>query len=191
MPPIQVTYRHFDPPQSVREKIDGLMQHFADYDDAIIAGDVVVDAIGKHGDKTEVEISIRLDLPKGQAVAKRGADLPSPAGQRSFDTAATEAFRVAVEQVRQHLAKLRPQGEKQLEHQQERGRIERLNEAERNGFVEMPDGISLFFADEVVEGDFDGLSTGDEVMVRRAEDDSPYGPQAAWVRPLGPMTASG
>jgi hypothetical protein len=86
---------------------------------------------------------------------------------------------------------MRPHEAKQLDHQPERGRIETLNTAENNGFIEMPGGVSLFFSADVVEGDFDQFSVGDEVLATAAATNSTYGPQASFVKPLGPVSAKG
>lgn len=93
-------------------------------------------------------------------------------------------------QVKAHLDTMRPHETKQLDHQPEHGRIETLNAAERNGFIEMPGGVSLFFSEDVVEGDFDQLGVGDEVLATAADTDSSYGPQASFVKPLGPISGS-
>jgi cold shock CspA family protein len=87
------------------------------------------------------------------------------------------------------LSKLRPHEEKQLEHDTAHGRIGQISSADRNGFVEMPDGVSLHFSAEVVEGNFDDLQPGDQVLVKIAEAEAVYGPQASWVKPLGPLSA--
>jgi hypothetical protein len=39
----------------------------------------------------------------------------------------------------------------------------------------------------VLEGDFEKLQEGDEVIVTPAEASSPYGPQARAVKPIGPL----
>jgi cold shock CspA family protein len=65
--------------------------------------------------------------------------------------------------------------------------VARLNPNVRNGFIEMPDGASLFFSDAVLEGEFEDLSEGDEVLAIAAEAESPYGPQASQVKPVGPL----
>jgi hypothetical protein len=75
----------------------------------------------------------------------------------------------------------------EAEHPAGHGRIARLNPAVRNGFIEMPDGESLFFSEAVLEGDFDKLTEGDEVIATPAEAESPYGPQASAVKPIGPL----
>jgi ribosome-associated translation inhibitor RaiA len=75
-PPIQVAYRHFTPTDAMKAKIQDLLKQFDAFEDAIVFGEVVVDATGKKGDKTELEIRVQLDLPGGAAVAKRSADVP-------------------------------------------------------------------------------------------------------------------
>lgn len=186
--PIEITFRRFEPTDRVRAKIDELIGQLEKYESEIISGRVVIDGQNKRGQKTVVSVHVELSYPGGTALGKREADIPQPAGRRGFDRALTEAFHAAAMQLRSHFAKVRPQESNQLEHQPLHGRVERLNKDVRNGFVEIPDGASLFFSEAVLQGDFDALAIGDEVMVVPAEAESPYGPQASMVKPTSPMT---
>lgn len=185
--PIEITFRHFEQTDRIRAKIDELIGQLGKFEKEIISGRVAIDGKNRHGLKTVVSIHVELNYPGGMAVGKREAEFPSPAGQRTFDKALTEAFHLAAGQLRNHFAKVRPQEGKQPEHQPLHGRIERLNRDVRNGFVEMPGLGSLFFSEAVVQGDFDALAVGDEVLAMPAEAESPYGPQASLVKPIGPL----
>ncbi len=185
--PMEVSFRHFEPTDRIREKIDEHTAALDNFENAIVSGRVVVDGKNRHGQKTVVEIVVELVYRGGVAVGRRSGEFPSPVGQQTFDTALAEAFHTAESQMKQHLKKRRPQDVKDLEHQPGHGRIAKLNAAVRNGFIEMPDGESLFFSEAVLEGDFDQLSEGDEVMAIPSEAESPYGPQASTVKPIGPL----
>lgn len=185
--PIEITFRHFEQTDRIRAKIDELIGQLDKYENAIISGRVAIDGKNRRGQKTVVSIHVELSYPGGTAQANREADFPQPAGQRSFDAALTEAFHSAASQLRNHFAKIRPQEGKQLEHQAQHGRIERLNRDVKNGFIEMPGLGTLFFSEAVVEGDFDALAVGDEVIATPADAESPYGPQASMVKPIAPM----
>ena len=185
--PMEISFRHFEPTDRIRAKIDEHIEQMENFENAIISGRVVVDGKNKHGQKSVVDINVELHYRGGIAVGRRSGDFPQPAGQRTFDTALAEAFHTAESQVREHFRKLRPQDVKELYHQPAQGRIARLNPAVRNGFIEMPDGVSLFFSEAVLEGDFDRLAEGDEVLAIPAEAESPYGPQASTVKPIGPL----
>lgn len=186
--PIETTFRRFEPTDRIRAKIDELIGQLDKHRGEIISGRVVIDGQNKRGQKTVVSIHVELNYPGGTALGKREADIPQPAGQRGFDSALTEAFHAAASQLRAHFAKVRPQESTQLEHQPVHGRIERLNKAVRNGFIEIPGGSSLFFSEAVLQGDFDALAPGDEVLVLPADEESPYGPQASMVKPISPLT---
>lgn len=186
--PIETTFRRFEATDRIRAKIDELIGQLEKYEGEIISGRVVIDGQNKRGQKTVVSIHVELNYPGGTALGKREADIPQPAGQRGFDRALTEAFHAAAMQLRSHFAKVRPQESNQLEHQPQHGRVQRLNKDVRNGFIEMPGGGSLFFSEAVLQGDFDALAIGDEVLALPADDESPYGPQASMVKPVSPLT---
>lgn len=185
--PIEISFRHFEPTDRIRDKIDEHVAALENFEDAMVSGRVVVDGKNRHGSKSIVEITVELSYRGGIALGKRSGEFPSPAGQQTFDAALADAFHAAESQMKQHFKKLRPQDTKELEHQPAAGRISRLNPSVRNGFIEMPDGISLFFSEAVLEGDFDSLAEGDEVMAVTADAESPYGPQARQVKPVGPL----
>jgi cold shock CspA family protein/ribosome-associated translation inhibitor RaiA len=185
--PMEITFRHFQPTDRIRAKIDEHTAQIENFEEGITSGRVVIDGKNRHGKKSVVEITVELNFRGGMAVGRRSGEFPSPAGQLTFDTALAEAFHTAESQVKQYYRKRRPQDAKDLEHQPSHGRIARLNTAVRNGFVEMPDGESLFFSEAVLEGDFEKLQEGDEVIVTPAEAESPYGPQARAVKPIGPL----
>jgi cold shock CspA family protein len=152
------------------------------YEDAIIDGRVVVEKANEHGDKLVLDVNVELNLKGGRVVGKRSADYPAPAGQRGFDKAASEAFQAATRQIKSHTDKLQPHETKTLAHQRQRGRIQSLDRIDDTGFVEMPDGMSLFFSKTVLKDtEFRALSEGDTVLVTVADSESPYGPQASSV----------
>ena len=185
--PMEISFRHFEPTDRIRTKIDEHISALENFENGIVSGRVVVDGKNRHGQKTVVDIVVELSYRGGVAVGRRSGEFPSPAGQRTFDTALAEAFHSAESQVKHHFKKRRPQDLKELEHQPAHGRVVRLDPAVRSGFIEMPDGVSLFFSEAVLEGDFDRLAEGDEVMATAAEAESPYGPQARTVKPIGPL----
>ncbi len=185
--PMEISFRHFEPTDRIRAKIEEHTAQIEEFEDGITSGRVVVDGKNRHGKKSVVEVVVELNFRGGVAVGRRSAEFPSPTGQLTFDTALAEAFHTAESQVKQHFRKRRPQDTKTLEHLPGHGRIVRLNPAVRNGFIEMPDGESLFFSEAVLEGEFDALHEGDEVIATPAEAASPYGPQASVVKPIGPL----
>lgn len=185
--PIEITFRHFEPTDRIRAKIDELIAQLDKFEGEIISGRVAIDGKNKRGQKTVVSVHVELNYPGGMAVGKREGDFPQPAGQRPLDNALTEAFHSAASQIRDHFAKVRPQDVKQLDRQAQHGRIERLNKDVRNGFIEMPGLGTLFFSEAVLQGNYDALAVGDEVLAMPAEAESPYGPQASMVKPIAPM----
>jgi ribosome-associated translation inhibitor RaiA len=181
-PPIEVSFHRFDPPDHIREKIEALLSQLDKYEDAITDGRVVVEKANEHGGKAVLDVHVELNLKGRRVVGKRSADYPAPAGQRSFDSAATEAFRVVQRQIKEHTDKLQPHEMKELAHQRQRGRIQSLDRIDDTGFVEMPDGVSLFFSKKVLKDtEFRALLEGDTVLVTVADSESPYGPQASSV----------
>lgn len=185
--PMEVTFRHFEPTDRIRERIDEHIAAVENFEDSITSGRVVVDGKNRHGTKSVVEIAVELNYRGGVAVGRRSGEFPAPAGQRTFDAALAEAFQAAENQMRHHFNKLRPQDLKSPQQSAEHGRIAKLNTTVRNGFIEMPGGESLFFSEAVLDGDFDRLTEGDEVVATAAAGEGPYGPQASQVRPIAPL----
>ncbi len=184
----EISFRHFEPTERIRARIDELIAELDAFGDDIVSGRVVIDGKNRHGSKTVVEVAVELSYRGGTAIGRREGEFPNPAGQRTFDSAMTEAFRTAASQARSDLGKRRqPDEAARLDHQPQQGRIESLNHAERNGFIEIPGSAPLFFAEAVVQGEFDALSEGDEVMAVAAEADGALGPQASRVKPIGPL----
>lgn len=185
--PIEVIFRHFEPSDRIRAKIDELVGRLDKLDREVISGRVVIDGKNKIGHKSVVSVNVELTYPGGVAIGKRSGEFPSPFGQQTFDTALTEAFHSASMQVAEHFEKRMPQEVKHLAHKPEHGRIARLDDEERNGFIEMHSGGTLFFSEAVVKGKFDQLAEGDEVLAVAADEDGPYGPQASAVKAIGPL----
>lgn len=186
--PIEVSFHRFDPPDVLRDRIDKLIGDLDKYEDEIVAGRVVLDGRHRQGNKTVVEIHVELDLRGKTAIGKRSAEYPDPAGQRTVAQATTEAFRVAQRQLKQHAQALREEV-KAHPHGQTTGRIFDLDRNARTGFVEMPDGMSLFFSDAVLRNaDFESLHDGDTVRVVRRDEEGTYGPEASSVEPAAPDT---
>ena len=183
--PLNIAYQRFEPNDAVRRELEALLDGLERHGDAITDGRLVVEAAHRHGERTNLEIRLELDVPRrSKIVVKRQAEWPAPRSLPSLVEAATEAVRVAEEQIREHREKMRtPQDAKVLAHQPLQGRIARLNATVENGFIERRDGPDLFFAAAVVENAaFGDLAEGDEVFVTVAEGEGPYGPQASSVR---------
>ena len=100
-----VSFRHFEPTDRIRDRIDELIGELDKFDD-IVSGRVVIDGQNKHGNKTVVGITVELNYPGGVAVGRRSGEYPNPAGQQTFDTALTEAFHTAASQIREHFRKI-------------------------------------------------------------------------------------
>jgi ribosome-associated translation inhibitor RaiA len=186
--PMEISFRHFEPTERIREMIQQHVEALENYENGLVSGRVVVDGKNRHGSKTVVDILVELSYRGGVAVGRRSGEFPSPAGQRTFDTAVAEAFHTAETQVKQHFKRRRDMKDNaEVVRMPGHGRVAQLNTGVRNGFIEMPGGESLFFSEAVLEGDFDKLSEGDEVMATAADIESPYGPQASIVKPIGPL----
>lgn len=183
----EISFRHFEPTDRIKARIDELIGELDKHEGDIISGRVVVDGKNRHGQKTVVSITVELTYPGGLAVGRREGEFPNPAGQQTFDTALTEAFHSAASQIRENFDKRHLIDANRLDHQPQQGRIESLNPIDRNGFIEIPGSETLFFSEAVLQGDFDALREGDEVLATPADEEGPLGPQASRVKPIGPM----
>lgn len=102
----EVSFRHFEPTDRIRERIDELIGELDKFEHEVVAGRVVIDGQNRHGSKTVVAISVELSCRGGVAVGRRSGEFPNPAGQQTFDTALTEAFHIAGSQIRERFRKV-------------------------------------------------------------------------------------
>ena len=77
-------------------------------------------------------------------------------------------------------------GEVKLHAVPDHGRVARLIAEQDYGFIVTDDGSEIYFhRNSVANGDFEKLAVGDEVRFVTQETESPRGPQASTVVPLG------
>jgi cold shock CspA family protein/ribosome-associated translation inhibitor RaiA len=125
---------------------------------------------------------IDLKLPGRTVIVGRAA--AAATGHPDAYQAVRHAFDAAARRLREFAHRRR--GDVKTHEPPPHGRVLRLFPEEGYGFVRMPDGQEVYFhRNAVVNGAFDRLAVGAEVVVSIHDGESDKGPQAGTVRPLG------
>jgi ribosomal subunit interface protein len=181
--PLQVTFRRVASSPAVEERIRQRAEELERFFDRIISCRVVVEC--RHPRQRQGNLfRVRIDLkvPGREIVVGR-----DPAAHREHEdvfVAIREAFDAAQRLLEDHSRVARR--EVKLHAVPDHGRIARLLPEKNCGFIETADGNEIYFHRNSVANDgFEKLSVGDEVRFVAQHSESPEGPQASTVIPLG------
>jgi ribosomal subunit interface protein len=181
--PVQITFKNMESSAAVEarvhEKVDKLERRFG----RIISCNVFVEAPHRRHAKGKLfEVRIDLSVPGRELVVTHSG--PKDQAHEDVYVALRDAFNAAARQLEDHSRKIR--GATKTHEAPPHGRIVRLFPYEGYGFIALSDGREVYFhKNAVVNGGFDKLEVGDEVRLAIAEDESPQGPQASTVTPIG------
>ena len=179
--PLQINFR--DIPQSdaiearVREKAAGLDKFY----EQIMTCRVMIEAPHGHHHKGNLyHIRIDLTVPNGEIVINR--DPEDHHAHEDVYVAIRDAFDAARRRLQDYARKQR--GDVKSHDVPPHGIISELVAVEDFGRIQTLDGREIYFhRNSVVDGDFDGLKTGDKV--RFVEEAGERGPQASTVHLIG------
>jgi ribosome-associated translation inhibitor RaiA len=184
--PLEITFKNIDVApvmeQRIRDRIDRLERRHRD----LVACRVYVEVPHRSpgSAKNPLSVRIELDIP-GRMLSARHEGLPPRelkdahgwVVNRAFDALENQLATVAAKQahdVKRHEARL------------EVGRISRLHEDQRYGFLEVVGSPNLYFTENALHGiDYDDLTVGMMVAFTRATGEGPMGPQANSIRRIG------
>jgi len=179
--PLQITFRHMDPSESVASKIRERAEKLEKFYDQIMRCHVVVEAPHKHQHKGGLYwVHLDITVPDGELVVNRN---PS---QRSSHEDLYVAIRDTFDAARRLLEdRARRQRQKVKTHEvPPHGKVSELSPEMDYGRISTPEGRSIYFhRNSVLNADFDELKLGTEV--RFAEEPGDEGPQASTVRVIG------
>lgn len=179
----QVTFRNVDHSEAVEarilERIDKLEQYFHH----ITSCRVVVEKPERRRHKGDLfHVRVDIGVPGNELVVNR-----QPGNKHEHEdvyVAIRDAFDAAQRQLSSYARKL--SGDVKTHDGPAHAVVTRLFEGQGYGFVTMPDGQDVYFhKNAVVNGGFGKLKIGSEVRVAIAEGESPQGPQASTVDPVG------
>lgn len=180
--PLQIGFHGMDSSDwieaRVREKVAKLEKNYPQ----IISCRVGLEAAHKQPHKSSLAVTVSVHLRGREIAIKR--ERRNHASRDDAYAVIGEVFDIVTRQLEEHVRVTRhtvKAHEGALY-----GRIIRLERETGHGFIETPDGKTLFFARAVVEGNaFDRLDVGAEVIYGEADGEGPMGPQASSVRAVG------
>lgn len=181
--PIEISFRNMDRSEyveaDVREKIAGLER----FSDRIHSCRVVVEASDSRHHKGDLyDVHITLAVPGRDVVVSHTG--PKNRAHEDVYVAVRDAFRAATRQLEDHTRKAR--GDVKAHEAPLTGKVARTFPENDYGFIEMPDGLEVYFhRHSVASGKFDDLEAGAEVRLVIAEGEGEHGPQASTVIPIG------
>lgn len=179
--PVQVTFRNMDHSDFIDAEVRKKAAELDRFSDRIMSCRVVVEAPHRRHQKgTLYDIRIDLTLPGKEVVVTRSGPLDH--AHEDAHVAIRDAFVAATRQVEDHMRKRR--GQTKAHETPTHGTIARM--FPDYGFIETSDGREIYFhQNSVAGGEFEKLNPGDEVRLVIAYDESPEGPQASTVVPIG------
>ncbi len=181
--PLQITFRHMEPSEALEARIRQRAAELEQFFERITACRVVVERLNRrHQQGNLFEVRVDLTVP-GREIAI-GRDRGINHAHEDAHVAVRDAFDAARRALEDHARRRR--GEAKLHAVPDHGKIARLLSEKDCGFIVTPAGEEIYFHRNSVAGDaFDKLATGDEVRFVAQEGESPNGPQASTVVPLG------
>ena len=181
--PLELSFRNMDSSEAietnVREKVDKLERYFG----RINSCRVVVEAPHRHRRKGKIyHVRIDVGVPGRNIIVDR--DPHENHAHEDVYVAIRDAFDAARRQLEDHSRKV--SGRVKTHEAPTHGKVVTVNGHQGYGIISLPDGQEIYFhRNSVVNDGFDQLNPGDEVRLVVAEDESPRGPQASTVVPLG------
>lgn len=181
--PLQITFRHMDSSAALEARIRERAEELERFCDDITSCRVVVEhQTARQRQGNLFEIGIDITVPGREIVVRR--DPGRNHAHEDVYVAVRDAFDAARRQVEDYTRERRR--EVKLHTVPDHGRIARLLAERDCGFIVTPDGREIYFhRNSVAGGAFEQLETGDEVRFVAQHGESPQGPQASTVVPLG------
>jgi ribosome-associated translation inhibitor RaiA/cold shock CspA family protein len=181
--PLQITFRHMDPSAALEARIRQRAEELEQFFDRITSCRVVVECAHRRQQQGNIfEVRIDLTVPGREIVVGR-----EPGNNHAHEdpyVALRDAFDAARRLLEDHVRRRR--GEAKTHVVPDHGRVVRLLAERDCGFIATPGGEEIYFHRNSVANDgFDKLEVGAEVRFVAQEAESPEGPQASTVVPLG------
>jgi ribosomal subunit interface protein len=179
--PLQVTFRHIEPSESVEARIRERLDRLGRYKDRITACRVAIEGVRKQSVPKLFKVRVEVSYPGGEITVAR--EQHESQSQQGLYIAVNEAFEAARRQLADKAEKLA--GIVKTHEVPPHGVVDRIFTDEGYGFVRMPDGQEIYFhRNAVVDDGFDALETGTKVRCEVAEGEGIKGAQASTVRPI-------
>ncbi|HET8726348.1 MAG TPA: HPF/RaiA family ribosome-associated protein [Alphaproteobacteria bacterium] len=183
--PLELAFHGMESSPFIEEQIRNQVDRMERFSDRIISCRVAVEANHRLTHKATIGMKVEITVPGNMIVAK-GKERPHGSYDNSQVYAIIrETFDAAIRQLEDDNRKSRR--EVKMHDGPSYGRVTRLMPEREYGFIETPNGETLFFHAAVVDGEgFDALKPGAEVRYAVSEAEGAYGPQAKSVHLVGP-----
>jgi ribosomal subunit interface protein len=187
--PLRLDFENMEPSEFVANRVRQRVARLQRYYRRIIGCSVHIEAPHRHHAKGNLyRIKIVLHLPGGDLPVSRSAGR-SPAHHDIY-VAIRDAFDAAERGLARHAERQR--GEVKRHAPPLSGRVTQIFARRGYGFVTLTDGRAVYFhRNSVIGGTFDRLRQGQAVRLAVAETESPLGPQATTIAPIGAMRLAG
>jgi cold shock CspA family protein/ribosome-associated translation inhibitor RaiA len=181
--PLQITFRHMGRSAALEARIRQRAAELEQFFDRITACRVVVERMNRRRQQGNLfEVHVDLTVP-GREIAV-GRERGDNHAHEDAHVAVRDAFDAARRALDDHVRRRR--GEAKVHAVPDHGRIARLLPDRDCGFIVTPGGEEIYFHRNSVAGEaFDKLAIGSEVRFVAQDGESPNGPQASTVVPLG------
>jgi cold shock CspA family protein/ribosome-associated translation inhibitor RaiA len=179
--PLSITFRNVDRSEWIEDDVRGHVDKLDELFDHIISCKVVIEAPHKHHKHGNLfRVQVHVAVPRRELTVNRDkGDHPEHA---DLHVAIRDAFLAMRRQVEEYARELR--GDMKVHETPPHGRVTRLNPEDNCGFIETPDGRTIYFhQNSLLDEAFDVLKLGTEV--RFVEEAGDKGPQATSVRRVG------
>jgi cold shock CspA family protein/ribosome-associated translation inhibitor RaiA len=181
--PLQITFRHMDSSEALAARIRERAEELDRIFDRIVSCRVAVELqTARHQQGNLFHVRVDLTVPGREIVV--GRDPAAHHAHEDAHVAVRDSFDAARRLLEDYVRERR--GDVKLHAVPDHGRVARLIAEQDYGFITTPDGSEIYFhRNSVANGGFDKLEVGDEVRFVVQETESPRGPQASTVVPLG------
>lgn len=180
--PLQLSFHNMEPSEAIAARVRDKVAKLEKFYRNIISCRVAVEAPHRQPHKSTLAVTVDVAVPGKNIVVKR--ERRTHAAHEDAYRVIQEVFELAQRQLEDHTRVIRR--EVKSHESRQYGQVVRLEREAGHGFVETPDGRSVFFARPVVQDDaFDRLEVGSEVLIQLADGEGPMGPQASLVQPVG------
>lgn len=181
--PVQITFRHMDASAALEARIRQRAEELEQFHDRITSCRVVVERTHRRQQQGNLfEIRVDLTVPGREIVVGREPGM-NHAHEDPY-VAVRDAFDAARRLLEDHVRRRR--GDAKTHAVPDHGKVTRLLPERDCGFITTPGGEEIYFhRNSVASGAFDKLEVGSEVRFVAQHGESPDGPQASTVVPLG------
>jgi ribosome-associated translation inhibitor RaiA len=181
--PIEIAFQNVEPSDAIKRLIEEKAAHLETFYDGITSCHVYVrgpQSSQRTGGLYEVTVEVRV--PGAEIVARR--DRQDAAEHEHLRVVVRDAFAAVAAELKRWKAQRR--GEVKTHDGPLQGKVVEIRHDEDYGQILATDHRLVYFhRNSVVDGDFDAIRPKDPVELVVRTDESPIGPQASTVRPIG------